>query len=178
MARGIQEQSIFDVCLELTQAGSLEAEQLLDEMNSVDTFRIALHLHELGFSLLPIYEKRPVRKWKPLQYERIDLHTLVHWFYSQQYEPGIITGELSGIIAVDYDEGIETGDQASTVTQRTKRGVHHIFRHPGYHCGNRQRVDGRRVDVRGDGGYIKAYPDCLNWTDNSLLDAPVYNDSI
>jgi hypothetical protein len=135
----------------------------------------ALHLRELGLNLLPLRDKVPQRKWKRLQTTRNTMTELVEWFFSRSYEIGIITGELSGIVVVDCDAP-EMAEKCSRsdVTQRTKRGLHLIYAHPGRTTKNRHKVGGLPIDVRGDGGYVCAYPDAAAWSLSGILTAPDY----
>ena len=141
---------------------------------------LARHLFGLGFSVLPLGENKvPVRKWKRLQTERCNADELGEWFGRWGYRPGIITGELSGIVVVDCDDATTTetvarAGFASDTQQQTRRGRHFVFSHPGYRTKNRVRVAGRPVDVRGDGGFVVAYPAALNWTKKQIVDCPCF----
>ena len=145
-------------------------------------YAIALHAAALGFSVLPLYDnKRPAVKWKRLQTERATAAELAEWFVDNDYTPGIITGEMSGIVAVDIDHVdaldayLDGPNVESDVMQRTPRGWHYIYTHPGERTPNRQRVGGAMLDVRGDGGYVVAYDDVLRWTALGVATGPVYS---
>jgi hypothetical protein len=159
-------------------------EQWLNRVGAFDspTFVLAYHLHQLGFSILPLASrtKRPARKWKRFQTERCDALDLVAWFVDNDFQPGIVTGAISGIVVVDCDQAA-VPDSArqlcdSTLTQQTTRGKHFVYRHPGYRCGNRQRINGDAVDIRGDGGYVAAYREAERWTADRIAQAPLYED--
>lgn len=138
---------------------------------------LALHLYDLGFSVLPVNprSKVPCVKWKPLQTERATRDQIDEWFSGKRRRVGIITGCLSGIVAVDCDNPSETAPQETSLQQATKRGRHYVYRHPGRHVKNRQAVGGRPIDFRGDGGYILAYQDSAEWSKDDIESAPVYD---
>lgn len=82
---------------------------------------------------------------------------------------GVITGAVSGIIALDIDgeEGLETLRQHGyhlppTAVSRTGRGWHYVYKHPGGDCRNFAGKAGKtilpHVDFRGDGGLIVVQP--------------------
>ena len=145
-------------------------------------YELAEHLYSLGFSVLPLSDKKtPVVKWKPLQTQRCSPADLVEWFQDRGFRPGIITGELSGVVVVDCDDAdatarVEAAGATSPTQQQTRRGRHYVFRHPGSDTRNRRSVGGRAVDVRGDGGYVVAYDDAGSWTSDDIESAPVYRE--
>jgi putative DNA primase/helicase len=77
---------------------------------------------------------------------------------------GIATGAASGTFVVDPDglEGVknfqrlekEYGRCAPTVTVRTPHGLHLYFRAPHHRVPNSASQIAKRVDIRGDGGYV------------------------
>ena len=144
--------------------------------------RLAVHLYNLGFSLLPLAaNKVPVVKWNRLQAERCSRADVDLWFRDNDWRPGIITGGLSGIVVVDCDDAgavgmIENAGCGSDVRQATKRGRHFVFRHPGVLTRNRRRLGGQNIDVRGDGGYVVAYDDAAKWTKVVLGRLPKYEE--
>ena len=150
------------------------------------TYQHAIHLHGLGFSLIPISSssKRPVVKWKRYQTERCTVADLREWFGRMSCRIGIVTGELSSIVAVDCDDldaahtfvdaMLDGTYPAVTTMQQTKRGFHFIFRHPGQDTRNGRGFLGANIDVRGDGGYILAYEHSSDWTWEDLESTPVY----
>ena len=92
------------------------------------------------------------------------------WFGRGRFNIGIVTGAISGIVALDVDPRHD-GDQTirrprgehgllpSTWRFLTGGGGEHIlFRHPGSTIPNSAGKIGPGVDVRGDGGYIVAPP--------------------
>ena len=151
------------------------AEAMFQSWLSNARFALAYGLLSEGFSVIPLLEggKKPARKWKKYQTEYATILDLKEWFIDNNYEPAIVTGELSNITVIDCDSedaidncterGIE-----SMMRQRTKRGIHFVFRHNGER--NTVRLKGMKgVDRRGEGGYVKAYPDSGSWTVESVL---------
>lgn len=136
-----------------------------------DSFALAYRLWQEGFSVIPLVGgKFPAVKWKRYQTERCSLADLVAWFCDNRYTPGIVTGELSGITVIDCDspaavdewKDIKRYAAPPIATQRTKRGQHFVYPHRGER--NTVRVGGlQKVDRRGEGGYVKAYPDAIAW---------------
>ena len=131
---------------------------------------LARHLAAEGFCVLPLVAdgKRPARPWKRLQTTKPSDAELWVWFHENDYTPGIVTGAISGITVIDCDNDaayVECRDAGidSPLTQTTKRGRHLVFRHNGER--NTVRVHGiAKCDRRGEGGYIRAYPESAAWT--------------
>jgi hypothetical protein len=131
---------------------------------------LARKLAREGFVVIPLLRdaKRPAVRWKRFQAERPTDAELVEWFGDTSHEPAIVTGHLSGITAIDCDnamavERCERAGVVSPVRQTTSRGVHLVFRHNGER--NTTGVAGMSgVDRRGEGGYIRAYPESVHWT--------------
>ncbi len=153
------------------------AEALLNSWMDTPAFALAYHLLEQGFSVIPLCttNKRPARRWKRYQTALATVADLIEWFCDNDYSPAVVTGALSGITIIDCDSpeaaAVATlSGLASRMTQQTKRGVHFVFRHSGER--NTVRVDGMDdVDRRGEGGYVKAYPECGEWTRGDVQSA-------
>ena len=143
------------------------------------TLAFALRLHAEGFCLLPLLPggKRPARRWKRLQTQRPTADELVEWFADNDYEIGIVTGASSGITVIDCDsidaaQACRLAGIDSPLMQRTRRGIHIVYRHAGER--NTVRVGGMAgVDRRGEGGYVRAYPDAATWTRAAVEAAPL-----
>lgn len=92
------------------------------------------------------------------------------WRRRADYNVGITTGEVSGLVVLDVDPrsgGDETlakleaehGRLPATVTAQTGGGGRHLlFEHPGGKVKCRAHALGRGLDVKADGGYIVAPP--------------------
>ena len=145
----------------------------------MDRWKLAHHLYRLGFSVIPLRaDKRPAIRWKRYQYEHATPADLDHWFGLEDWRPGIVCGAVSGLVVVDCDDAATAASfaasaSASPLRQRTRRGVHHVYRHPhGDQPRNQQRVGGQAIDVRANGGYVVAYPDAATWTAETIAAAP------
>jgi putative DNA primase/helicase len=127
------------------------------------------HVNDLwsrGFSVVPIRSggKQPAVSWKEYQSRRPTRDELEDWFGGAwDYNVGIVTGEVSGIVAVDCDsaDAVAWADEhlpSTAMVTRTAKGEHRFYRHPGFSIKNRARVctgEARvAIDVRGDGGYV------------------------
>ena len=76
---------------------------------------------------------------------------------------GLPTGTVNNIIVVDLDPGHDAKalDLPKTLTQKTPRGMHHIYLYPNDSNIYGNKVDvARGVDIRGEGG-------CMAWYDTS-----------
>ena len=134
----------------------------------------ASRLLVLGINVIPLSrERKPaLPTWKRWQTERqIDLpHPeddafLVEQFDGKDVGLGIITGKASRIVAMDFDDehawslGVERcGGFPITHMSLTGKGRHVYFAHPGGDRRNRTGLDGLRLDVRADGGFVVAPP--------------------
>ncbi|MBF0232494.1 MAG: bifunctional DNA primase/polymerase, partial [Desulfamplus sp.] len=125
----------------------------------------ALEYIEYGLSVIPIdpKSKRPLIQWKEFQ-SRIasDAEVEAWWSKWPDANLGIVTGAVSGVIAIDADgpEGLrymETECQQTPIHSITGKGRHALLKHPGFNVQNATRVL-PEIDIRGDGGYIVAPP--------------------
>ena len=125
-----------------------------------------------GWSVLPLRhgDKRPLIRWEMLQQARADAATVEQWFARwPNANVGIVTGEISNLIALDVDPkhgGDDSlaelehrfGPLPETVEARTGGGGRHLyFAHPGAFAPNRAGL-AQGIDLRGDGGYVVAPP--------------------
>jgi hypothetical protein len=128
----------------------------------------ALSYLNMGWSIIPVKrDKRPFVPWQKFQKERpTDAMVRKWWKDYPDANIAVITGAVSGIVAIDIDS--ENGAMAyrslfgeihGTCRQNTGKdgALHLIFKHPGKALGNtaRQADD---VDTRADGGYILVSP--------------------
>ena len=123
-------------------------------------------VEERHLSVIPLAprEKKPSTTWTAFQHARPSRDNLTAWFgNSADRNLGIVTGAVSGVIAIDCDspEAIAWADThlpPTPMITRTFRGEHRFFRHPGVPVRNAARIktgNGRlALDVRGDGGYV------------------------
>ncbi len=151
-----------------------------------------LHYHSLGFNLIPLVEKSksPAIKWKIYQNQRVDELQLLDWLKNDKanYNIGIVTGAISGIVVVDADspEAIVWCDAnlpPTPMQSKTAKGKHYLYGHPGIAIPNGVKLKGMALDVRGDGGQIVApgsihpsgvtYEEIGDWS--SIENLPVFD---
>ena len=122
-----------------------------------------------GWSFLPLVEKRPsLPQWKELQSRLPTTEEATAWFGSPSSAItgiGIVTGNLSGLVVVDCDTINDaaywkTHFPSSPFAVKTGGGgAHFYYQAPDdIDVGNRVKVHLRRIDVRGEGGYVAAPP--------------------
>lgn len=121
------------------------------------------YVSKYGWSIFPVgVDKKPLVEWKQYQDHKPTPDELTQW--SKQFPNaniGLITGKLSGVIAVDIDPRHGGTDEAFkevvTVKSRTGGGgFHYLFK---YESGiNNQANIQSGIDIRGEGGYIVLPP--------------------
>lgn len=139
---------------------------------------IALELLARGLSVIPVPRpkagtptskpgdgKVPAIAWRDYQTRLPTERELRAWFGAEPMNVAIVTGAISGVVAIDADsdDALQwaTAHLPYTPWQtQTARGFHLFYRHPGVEVRNRARVEARdgrlSIDVRGDGGYVIA----------------------
>lgn len=130
------------------------------------TFHDASEYLDRGWNVLPLHGKRPALvSWKELQNRRVSHDEVRNWFKDADINVGIITGAISRLIVIDCDTPTEVSYwrdhfPATPLVVRTGRGGAHFYyqTHPSLAIGNRVRIFGRAIDIRGDGGYVVAPP--------------------
>jgi len=119
----------------------------------------------------PSPAKHPrIRQW-PRNATRDKAKIKAWWMTWPDSNIGIVTGQVSGIVALDIDPnhgGEESlaallrangGEWPPTVAQHTGSGGRHmLFAYPGHAIRNSAGRLGLGLDIRGDGGYIVAPP--------------------
>lgn len=122
-----------------------------------------------GWSVIPLVGKQPsLKSWKEFQGRRPGDAELTRWFGgSDRLHPtgiGIVTGRASNLVVVDCDAPAdaaywEAEFPSPLAVESGGGGVHYYYQaHPEIDVPNRTRILGRRIDVRGEGGYIVAPP--------------------
>lgn len=142
-----------------------------------NTLHFALEYYDRGWSIIPLVGKRPPNgfRWKEFQSQRAKLDDIKRWFGSSKRNLrniGIVTGDVSGIIVVDCDTPADAvwwskNFPVSPLAANTGRGGAHFYyrANPSDPISNRANVLGKRIDIRGDGGYVCAPPSVHPVTD-------------
>jgi hypothetical protein len=142
--------------------------QIAQQQNALD------HL-ERGYSVIPVRrahakkERIPLVKWSIYQSLRPTAGEVRAWWAAwPDANPVVVTGSLSGIIALDVDgaEGLAwllAQDLPPTLTiSRGAPGRYHFwFKYPGFRVSNKTLHP--QVEVKGDGGLIPC-PGALHWS--------------
>lgn len=140
----------------------------------------ALELRRLGFSTIPLDAarngdrnsgKRPaLKRWKPYS-ESLPTETEIRrwWTDFPNFNLGIATGAVSRVAVIDLDSAEALERMRGILPETplrviTAKGEHWYYRHCGrFRVGNRAKVGGLALDVRGSGGYV-CCPPSLHWT--------------
>jgi uncharacterized protein (DUF927 family) len=121
---------------------------------------------EQGWSILPCGpNKKPIVKWERYQNERATAQTLSEWERKKPATWAVVTGAISGRIALDFDG--ENGRRLMTRLgikphrATPSGGFHADFQHPGWRVRTLNGKSSKRdlgarwpgLDIRADGGY-------------------------
>lgn len=116
-----------------------------------------------GYSVIPIGEdkKCPI-SWKEFQTRYATDEELVNWFLMvgtiRAPKIGIVTGKISNLVVVDVDTKIIVDEiRGETPHVSTPRGYHYYYKYPKHFVGNAVGIV-PHLDIRGEGGYVVAYP--------------------
>jgi AAA domain/Bifunctional DNA primase/polymerase, N-terminal len=124
--------------------------------------------NELDFMLIPLAErtKTPIVTWKNYSLESAPIpEDTLNWFWDENREIGILTGERSRIVVVDADDAksielVETLCPRTPMMTETSKGRHYYYAHPGIRVMNAAKliIGGveTKIDIRGDGGFAVA----------------------
>jgi hypothetical protein len=149
---------------------------MADHSSTDDKAKAALGVARLGFAVLPLHTptqagcscakscgnvgKHP-RTAHGLKDATIDERTIsIWWAQWPDANIGIRTGPESGLLVIDIDGDDFDLPEAlrnlpRTLTVKTARGRHIYFRYPaGASIGNRTKIGGLKIDLRGTGGYV------------------------
>lgn len=147
-----------------------------------------------GWPVIPLLGKTPAVCWKEFQSRRPTPQEIQAWFKSEnELNIGIVTGRVSELVVVDADSNDEAAwwisnyPKSSLMVHTGRGGMHIYYRMPELTLGNRTRLFGRAIDLRGNGGYVVAPPSIHpetrkpyswameRWEEVSLLDIPVFD---
>jgi hypothetical protein len=136
--------------------------------------RTALHVTAVGYAHLgwAVFPLKPASKVPATRNgcrdATTDVEQVERWWRRADYNIGIATGTISGLVVVDLDgrRGFDSccllqdihGDLPSTTWCLTgSGGWHAYFTHPGGLRNSASKV-ARGIDIRGEGGYVVAPP--------------------
>lgn len=130
------------------------------------TLRAALRYRRLGWSVIPVSasgSKKPLIAWEEFTRRRAESAEIEEWWEENpSANVAVVTGKVSNLVAVDVDDPdlVPLLKKESPLVSVTGRGGHHFFfAYPeGEEVGNRVRVGGRDIDIRGEGGYVVVAP--------------------
>jgi len=170
-------------------------------MVTLSALERALHLADLGLSIIPIRAgtKAPFVPWAEYQVRPAGPALLRRWFQEER-PAGIVTGEVSGLVAVDCDspealawaEANLPATPLQTLTSEKApgfRGRHLFYRWPGAPVPNAVKLQTGEgtlaLDIRGDGGQVLApgsvhpsgarYEALGVWDADTLAGLPVFD---
>lgn len=118
-------------------------------------------LLRLGFSLIPVKDKKPLVKWQEHQSRKATKEEVHGWLSRYpNCDLGIVTGSVSGILVLDADKPL-AHPVPRTWTVKTKRGYgrHFYFKWDrAYETATTTKAGILQAgwDIRGDGGYVVA----------------------
>lgn len=116
------------------------------------------------FSMFPVKDKKPLIKWEEYQHRLPTLEEKQKW--AELYpngDKGIVCGKISRILVLDDDGGLDLKGYKvpSTWTTKTPRGGRHYYFKWIPELENKVTTKTGifdKVDVRGEGGFVVAYP--------------------
>ena len=131
----------------------------------------AIEYYQLGLSIIPCDEKRPLVSWKKYQNKKPSLATIYRWADKfPRANIGIATGKVSNITVIDCDnpnlsvEELEKEFGASNFIVSTPSGGKHLYYQHGGES-KKTNFDGRKIDLIGSGCFIIA-PNSFNCKKN------------
>jgi len=145
----------------------------LHQVSHVDLLDAAWEYCDMAFHLIPLSGKKPAKhllpcidgrpSWKPLLERRNSREEILRWFGRDRANIGILTG-VSGVVVIDCDRAADAEwwcgrFSATPMITKTARGIHLFYRFElGIKMGNRTSLFDRKIDLRGQGGYVVAPP--------------------
>ncbi len=122
---------------------------------------------QLGLSVVPVPSpsrfhdgKVPAIRWKEYQSARPKWPAMHRWFDRGADNYAVVTGRVSGVVVVDVDDSaaypwVRWNLPRTPWMVKTAKGAHLYYRPPRWTAvGNRARVAGMALDVRGNGGFV------------------------
>ena len=148
--------------------------------NMNEKTKTALQLLKLGYSVVPVKDKVPYKKFPMSVYQKIRKPTeeeIINWFESQFTDANIAicTGKISNLTILDEDtyKGTEKLDvpEAKVQVKSPRGGLHSWYRY----CPTIKNKAGisDNVDTRNDGGYAIVPPSNFNGDSYEWIKEPV-----
>jgi hypothetical protein len=139
-----------------------------------------------GWPVIPLEGKLPKLCWKEFQ-SRMPTPAELHAWFSDGLDPptglGVVTGKLSGLVVIDCDSKQDAAfwqaehGSSPLVAATGGGGIHIYYAMPGeVEVRNRARLFGRKIDIRGEGGYVAVPPSlhpsgaCYEWLQFGVRD--------
>lgn len=133
------------------------------------TFKVAKKYVDKGWPVFPVIltldgegkvSKKPAVAWREYQERLPNMEELHQWFDPGKYNGiGLATGKLSQVIVVDSDTITDTLDSPFVV--KTISGGHHYYFRWTREMRNDVKIEGQKLDFRGDGGFVVLPPSAL-----------------
>jgi hypothetical protein len=135
-------------------------------------YAAAIEYLQRGWSVIPIRtdrwdpedpeepDKSPYVNWREYTRRHATIEEVQKWFEDHPHAGiGIVTGQISKLVVVDFD-GVMPGEEwPETYTVQTARGEHRYYTiGDGDVTRNSQGKIANGIDVRGEGGYVVAPP--------------------
>jgi hypothetical protein len=114
-----------------------------------------------GLSVIPVKGKKPLVAWTEFQKRRATENDLQKWSHLNPTGIGLITGSISGVMALDIDIpnfDLNSLDLPITPISKTGKGYHVLFEYPKDRTINNSAGFLPNMDIRGEGGYIVIPP--------------------
>lgn len=119
---------------------------------------------KMGLSVIPLHPntKIPLIPWKPYRKKIADDTQILEWFDNDDNQNiGIVTGEISSIAVIDYDDA-DVYNPDLTPTVSTPKGYHCYYN---WYEGITNASLGQKtqpIDIRGEGGFVVAPPSIVD----------------
>lgn len=114
----------------------------------------ALYYFDQGWCIIPARGKIPAVKWEQYQTKRPTKEQVEKWWDSNpNFNIALVTGAISGVVAVDVDGvKVPAGLPPTPIVETSPGRYHYYFKHPGFLIKNAigELVPG--VDFKGDEG--------------------------
>jgi len=114
-----------------------------------------------GISVIPLKHdtKFPAIYWSIYTERHPTNKELEEWFGNgSDFEMGIVTGKISNLCVLDFEHGERIDAEEFTAITRTASGGFHLYYRYNPEIKNAVRINGKRIDIRSDRGFVVAPP--------------------